>query len=86
MKFTIKMPFKDGLHARPATELVKLCSSFASTAVMTFEGKNGNMKSIIEILSLGLAKGIVMEIEVIGEDEVEASSAIKEFFKENENE
>lgn len=79
MKFTIKMPFKDGLHARPASELVKLCSGFSSTAVMTFEGKNGNMKSIIEMLSLGLAKGIVMEIEVTGEDEVEASSAIKEF-------
>ncbi len=86
MKFTIKTPFKDGLHARPASELVKLCNAFTSNTVMICKGKSKNMKSIIEVLSLGLTKSTAMEVEVTGEDEVEAADYIKAFFKGNENE
>ncbi|SHJ15322.1 phosphocarrier protein [Dethiosulfatibacter aminovorans DSM 17477] len=86
MKFNIKIQFDDGLHARPASDLVKLCNGFASKSFVTCKGKTKNMKSIIEIMSLGLSKGDVMEIEVVGEDEAEATRSIRGFFKENDDE
>lgn len=86
MKFTIKIPFKNGLHARPASELVKLCNTFISTILMTYKGKSKSMKSIVSILSLGIVEASILEIEVSGDDEVEASKSIKMFFKRNVNE
>ena len=43
-----------GLHARPATLLVKKASSFKSDVSMEFNGKKANIKSLIGVLSLGV--------------------------------
>jgi phosphoenolpyruvate---glycerone phosphotransferase subunit DhaM len=48
----------DGLHARPAAELVKLASTF--NAHVTVNGKDA--KSLLGIMSLGLTKGMTAEI------------------------
>lgn len=49
---------KDGLHARPAAEFVKLASTF--TTHVTVNGKDA--KSLLSIMSLGLTKGMTAEI------------------------
>ena len=41
-----------GLHARPATLLVKKASSFKSDVSIEFNGKKANVKSLIGVLSL----------------------------------
>ena len=45
-----------GLHARPATLLVKKASSFKSEISIEYNGKNANVKSLIGVLSLGVIK------------------------------
>ncbi|AQX80393.1 hypothetical protein BWO91_10770 [Plantibacter flavus] len=63
---------KDGLHARPAAEFVKLASTFAAKVVVN--GKDA--KSLLGIMSLGLVKGAVVELQADGPDAEDAIGAL----------
>lgn len=68
-----------GLHARPGAEFVKLAGTFKSTIkIMKTENpaKLVNAKSIIFLLSLGIKKDTVIELQAEGEDEVQAVEAL----------
>lgn len=72
-----------GLHARPAGLLVKKSSEFSSKVTVFSGGKEANARQIISLMTLGIKKGAEITCNVEGEDEVEASAALEEFFKEN---
>ena len=64
----------DGLHARPAAELVKLASTFPQRVTV-----NGvDAKSLLGIMSLGLTKGASVEIASDDPDGRGAVEAIAE--------
>ena len=69
-ELTVNNP--SGLHARPATMLVKKASSFYSEVYIEFKGKKANVKSLIGVLSLGITKGSPIIIQANGTDEKEA--------------
>lgn len=61
---TVTLRNKDGLHARPAAEFVKLASTFAAKVVVN--GKDA--KSLLGIMALGLVKGADVELRAEGPD------------------
>jgi PTS hybrid protein len=62
----------DGLHARPAAELVKLASTFPQRVTV-----NGiDAKSLLSIMALGLTKGAEVEIATEDPDGAAAVDAI----------
>ena len=65
-----------GLHARPATLLVKKASSFKSDISIEFNGKNANVKSLIGVLSLAVTKDAVIKVVASGDDEALAVEEI----------
>jgi len=65
-----------GLHARPATLLVKKASSFKSDVSIEFNGKKANVKSLIGVLSLGVTKGAAITVLASGDDEALAAEEI----------
>ncbi|MBP2031690.1 phosphocarrier protein [Clostridium algifaecis] len=65
-----------GLHARPATLLVKKASSFKSDMSMEFDGKKANIKSLIGVLSLGVTKNSTVKVVASGDDEALAVEEI----------
>lgn len=65
-----------GLHARPATLLVKKASSFKSDMSMEFDGKKANIKSLIGVLSLGVTKNSAVKVVASGADEALAVEEI----------
>jgi phosphocarrier protein len=65
-----------GLHARPATLLVKKASSFKSDVSIEFNGKKANAKSLIGVLSLGVTKGAKITVVANGDDEAKAVEEI----------
>ena len=71
-----------GLHARPATLLVKKASSFKSDVSIEFNGKKANVKSLIGVLSLGVTKGANITVTASGDDE---ALAVEEIVKLIEN-
>ena len=71
-----------GLHARPATLLVKKASSFKSDVSIEYNGKKANVKSLIGVLSLAVTKDAVIKVVASGDDE---ALAIEEIVKLVEN-
>jgi PTS hybrid protein len=63
---------KDGLHARPAADFVKLASTF--TARVTVNGKDAS--SLLAVMSLGLTRGMTAEISSSDENGAEAVAAL----------
>lgn len=67
---TVTLVNADGLHARPAAELVKLASTFPQR--VTVNGTDA--KSLLAIMSLGLTKGATVEI---ASDDPDAAPAVE---------
>ena len=67
-----------GLHARPATLLVKKASSFKSDISIEYNGKKANVKSLIGVLSLAVTKDAVIKVVASGDDE---ALAVEELVK-----
>ena len=65
-----------GLHARPATLLVKEASGFKSDVSLEFNGKKANAKSLIGVLSLAVTKGAQITVSANGDDEALACEEI----------
>lgn len=69
----------NGLHARPAGDLVKLAKTFAaSNPTLASNGKTVKATSMFGVLSLGLTKG--SEITVSAEDAA-AAEAMADFIE-----
>jgi phosphocarrier protein HPr len=67
-----------GLHARAAAQLVKMANRYRSEVFVTCEGQRVNGKSIMGVLMLAAAKGMIVQVECKGED---ASACLEEIAK-----
>ena len=68
-----------GLHARPASEFVAKAKNFQSKISVhrsEDDGFDGNAKSIIIMLSMGVGQGQSLEIIADGPDEQQAVEAL----------
>ncbi|PKM65613.1 MAG: HPr family phosphocarrier protein [Firmicutes bacterium HGW-Firmicutes-2] len=79
--FTIIVPFEEGLHARPASQLVKVCQSAKSDIKIIKGTTEVNPKSILGILTLGAKYNDTLTMEISGEDEDEVVQKINNFFE-----
>lgn len=77
-EFTIN--FTEGLHARPAADLVKICQKAKSDIELAKDDIVVNPKSILGILSIGAGKGDVVTFTIEGEDEENIAQALEQFF------
>ena len=76
-KKTVTITNKEGLHARPASVFVKEAGKFKSKiTLLKHGGKEGNAKSILSLLSLGIDSGSTVDICTDGEDEVLAAETL----------
>ena len=73
----------EGIHARPAGELVKAVKAFSSDIKIAKGGKAMNCKAIFGIMGLAVKCGNEVTITVEGEDEEAAAAKIEEFMKSN---
>lgn len=76
-KMTIKIA--TGLEARPTAILVQIASQFESSVHIECEDKKVNAKSIMGMMSLGLAAGEEVVVTAEGADEEAAMEKIEQF-------
>ena len=67
-----------GLHARPATFFIQKANSFRSTIWVEKEDRRVNAKSLLGVLSLGVAKGMTITLIADGSDEKDALDGLCE--------
>ena len=76
---------ENGIHARPAGMLVKKALTYVSK-ITVYKGKESvSLKSLFDLLSLGIKKNDEIRVVMEGEDESEAETGIKHFLDENFN-
>ncbi len=80
-KVTVTNP--SGLHARPASALVRKASDFKSEFHIHMYGYRINAKSILGVMTLAAEFGAELELEFDGPDEKEAMDAIVKLFEDN---
>ena len=72
-----------GLHARPATYFIQKANEFKSGIWVEKEERRVNAKSLLGVLSLGIAKDTVITLIADGADEKEAVAALAELIENN---
>ncbi len=77
-KGTFTVRNKLGLHARAASKLVQLASSFPCEVVVSHGGQAANAKSVMGVLLLCGSKGTELSVEATGECAEEAVQRIGE--------
>ena len=70
-----------GLHARPATFFIQKANTFKSSIWIEKEERKVNAKSLLGVLSLGIAQGMSISISADGTDEDDAVNALIELIK-----
>lgn len=78
MEKTFTVVADSGIHARPATQLVNTASKFQSDINLEYNGKTVNLKSIMGVLSLGIAKDSTIKITAVGDDAEEAVNTLSD--------
>lgn len=68
-----------GLHARPAAMLVATAQKFKSDIFMLYKDSKCDIKSIINIMAMGVIGGAELDIIAEGPDADEAIEAIVDF-------
>ena len=79
---TIQVLNQTGIHARPATKLVKIASTYKSDISIVKNEKTINAKSILGVMGLAMSYNENIELIVDGEDEQQALEKIKGLFEE----
>lgn len=72
-----------GLHARPATFFIQKANEFKSGIWVEKDERRVNAKSLLGVLSLGIARGVNITILAEGPDEEQAVSALIELISSN---
>lgn len=83
IKKSIKVQIPNGLEARPVAVLVQVASQYESAVYVESEDKRVNAKSIMGMMTLGLAQGEDIVISAEGTDENEAMQGIEAYLSGN---
>ena len=82
-KIKLKIIDPAGLHARPASIVASAASKFESNITLSVNDKTADLKSIMNVMALGVKQGSEIEIIAEGSDAEEAIKTIKTSMEEN---
>lgn len=69
---------RGGLHARPATFFIQKANSYKCSIWVVKDERKVNAKSLLGVLSLGIAEGMSVTLVADGEDENKALDGLAE--------
>ena len=77
----VKVQNQVGLHARPATFFIQKSNEFKSSIWVEKEDRKVSAKSLLGVLSLGVAKGMTITLIADGQDENAAVAGLVELIE-----
>ena len=83
IKKPVTIQLSTGLEARPVAQLVQVASQFNSEIYVEIGKKKVNAKSIMGMMTLGLAAGEQVTISADGADENQAVTDIEKYLSNN---
>lgn len=79
IKKSITIEISNGLEARPVAVFVQKASQYDSNLYVEYGDKRVNAKSIMGMMSLGIAQGETIVLSADGPDEAEAVAGIENY-------
>lgn len=79
VKKEIKINNVSGLESKPAAMFIQKASNYKSSVWIEKGERKANAKSLLGLLSLGVAAGSKIMLITEGEDEVEASNELENY-------
>ena len=79
--FSLQITDPMGLHARPAGQLVRAATRYASAITLCCRGQQRDLKRLFAVLSLGARVDDVLTVTAEGTDEEAACQGLKEFME-----
>ena len=70
-----------GLHARPATFFIQKANMFKSSIWIEKDDRKVNAKSLLGVLSMGIAQGMTVTLVADGQDEDVAINGLTELIE-----
>lgn len=70
-----------GLHARPATFFIQKANTYRSSVWVVKDDRKVSAKSLLGVLSIGIAKGMTITLQAEGEDEQAAIEGLIELIE-----
>ena len=70
-----------GLHLRVASKIVKLLNDFQCDAMISFDGREANAKSIMSLTQLIAPPGSVLKLRTTGPDAYRAAVELEKLFR-----
>ncbi|MBQ9085907.1 MAG: HPr family phosphocarrier protein [Clostridia bacterium] len=70
-----------GLHARPATFFIQKANTFKSSIWIEKDDRKVNAKSLLGVLSMGIAQGMTVTLIADGQDETGAVDGLVELIQ-----
>jgi phosphocarrier protein HPr len=77
-ELSVQVANRQGVHARPAAEIVKAASKFKSDVTIVRDDLEVNGKSIMGVMMLAAEQGASIVVRANGPDAAEAVGAIEE--------
>ena len=81
-EFRFVIEDKNGLHARPAGAIASSAKQFKSDISVECDGKEGDAKRLLSLMSLGATVGKELHFEISGTDEEAALLEMEKICKE----
>ncbi len=81
--FTHTVTDENGIHARPAGQLVNIAKKSEDTIIVKKGDKEADAKKLFSLMGLGAKMGDTLLFEIEGDTEEETLNMIWEFVKEN---
>ncbi len=72
----IEITNASGLHARPATFFIQKANSYPCSIWVEKDDRRVNAKSLLGVLSLGIAKGMIITLMADGQGEEDAIAGL----------
>jgi phosphocarrier protein HPr len=81
--FEFTLAVENGLHARPAGQLVKLCQSLKSSIKILKGQKEADAKRMFSVMKLDAHKDDMIQFVIEGETETADAQALQKFCRED---
>lgn len=83
IEFQFTVTDSEGVHARPAGQLTKLAQKYQSHVTLCCKEKTADAKRILAVMALCAKCGDCLVIQIEGEDEQDAKTAIESYLAAN---
>lgn len=79
--YTVTNP--DGIHARPARELVRKAKEYSDRITLMKGEAQCDMKRLLAVMTMGIKQGDTVRVQAEGERETDTAAALEAYMKEH---